>query len=144
MASRIFLGNPDHPQLGPVEIGGWRYKFIWQNPPPQLLEAEISKNTDFALTLARCLPRVRVLSSSVTPLGGGYSKVLVALRNDGWLPTNGTTQALVTASVRKAPKAELVLAGGLAIISGTQFGAFFAPHFRVTPAHVFASPLLTL
>jgi len=80
---------------------GWRYKFIWQNPPPQLLEAEISKNTDFALTLARCLPRVRVLSSSVTPLGGGYSKVLIALRNDGWLPTNGTTQALVTASVRR-------------------------------------------
>ena len=22
----------DHPQLGPVEIGGWKYKYVFQNP----------------------------------------------------------------------------------------------------------------
>lgn len=61
-------------QLGPVEIGGWKYKYTWQNPPPSLLEAEIAKNTGFALTLARCLPRVRTTKAVATPLGGGFSK----------------------------------------------------------------------
>lgn len=90
----------------------------WQNPPPSLLEAEIAKNTDFALTLARCLPRVRLLSSSVTPLGAGFSKIAIALRNDGWLPTYGTSQALTTASVRKSAKAELKLSGGVELVNG--------------------------
>ena len=91
----------------------------WQNPPPSLLEAEIAKNTDFALTLARCLPRVRLLSSSATPLGGGFSKISIALRNDGWLPTYGTSQAITTASVRKSAKAELKLTAGLELVNGS-------------------------
>ena len=39
----------DHPQLGPVEIGGLDSKWCLQNPPPELLEAECEKNTAFAL-----------------------------------------------------------------------------------------------
>ena len=30
-----------HPQLGEVEIGGWRARFISRNPPPRFLEGEI-------------------------------------------------------------------------------------------------------
>eukprot|EP01051_Picozoa_sp_SAG22_P010474 SAG22_NODE_946_length_6371_cov_12.683833_2_plen_211_part_00 len=101
----------DHPQLGPIEIGGWKYKYIWQNPPPQLLEAEIAKNTDFALTLARCLPRPKA-ALAVEPLGGGYSKVKLHLLNTGWLPTNGTNRALATAAVRKGIKVVVSGFGG--------------------------------
>lgn len=109
----------------------------WQNPPPSLLEAEIAKNTDFALTLARCLPRVRVLSSSSTPLGGGFSKLSIALRNDGYLPTYGTSQALTTASVRKAPKASLVLSGDVALVNGEARPVL--PHLAGRSRHSFAS-----
>lgn len=35
----------EHPQLGQVEIGGVDNKWCLQNPPPELLEAEIAKNT---------------------------------------------------------------------------------------------------
>ena len=82
----------EHPQLGRVEIGGWRWwvdrsctqlmlhchwhdtetvcllhyarvfsrKFLSQNPPPCLLDAELEKNTGFAMVLAQALPRVEV------------------------------------------------------------------------------------
>ena len=39
----------NHPQLGPVEIGGWNSKFTLVNPPPQYLEAECHKNCLFTL-----------------------------------------------------------------------------------------------
>ena len=30
----------EHPQLGPVEVGGFKYKRLTQNPPEQMLRAE--------------------------------------------------------------------------------------------------------
>ena len=27
----------EHPQLGPVELGGWHHLGIWTNPPPSML-----------------------------------------------------------------------------------------------------------
>lgn len=39
----------EHPQLGPIEIGGIDSKWVFQNPPPDLLAAETEKNTSFAL-----------------------------------------------------------------------------------------------
>lgn len=35
----------EHPQLGAVEIGGFMYKELTQNPPRQLLRAECKSNT---------------------------------------------------------------------------------------------------
>ena len=32
-----------HPQLGPVEIGGWDKMTFWRNPPPQLREREAAR-----------------------------------------------------------------------------------------------------
>ena len=31
----------EHPQLGPVELGGWHYLGIWTNPPPARLRDEV-------------------------------------------------------------------------------------------------------
>ena len=31
----------DHPQLGRVEVGGWKTKFTFQNPPPKYLEGRV-------------------------------------------------------------------------------------------------------
>ena len=79
-----------------------------------------------------------MLGSSVTPLGGGFSRLTIDLRNDGFLPTNGTTQALTTASVRKAPKAELVLSDGLELVSGKARPQL--PHLSGRTRHAFAAP----
>ena len=79
-----------------------------------------------------------MLGSSVTPLGGGFSRLTIDLRNDGFLPTNGTTQALATASVRKAPKAELVLSDGLELVSGKARPEL--PHLSGRTRHAFAAP----
>ncbi len=51
-----------HPQLGPVEIGGWNPKFVRQNPPPNFLEQECHKNAMFVLRHAAALPEVAILS----------------------------------------------------------------------------------
>jgi murein tripeptide amidase MpaA len=52
-----------HPQLGPVEIGGWNLLTSWFNPPPGVyLEEEIRRNSDLALMLAAALPRLALRS----------------------------------------------------------------------------------
>ena len=35
-------GVPDHPVLGPVEIGGCDDFAVWNNPPPRLLRDEVA------------------------------------------------------------------------------------------------------
>ncbi len=85
----------DHPQLGPVEIGGWRERFTGRNPPPHLLRQEIEKYVPWMLWLAEVGPRVVLRDVVVTPVGtGGVLKVTVLIENEGYLPTNITQRAL--------------------------------------------------
>ena len=58
----------DHPEYGAVEIGGWRRKFVSQNPPPELLEAECALQMPWILYLAgsrRCCRRPRRRSANL-------------------------------------------------------------------------------
>ncbi len=85
----------EHPQLGTVEIGGWRSRFTRQNPPPHLLEAEIRQYVPWMLWLAEVSPRVVIKDVSVSPLGNdGVFNVSVVVENEGYLPTNITQRAL--------------------------------------------------
>ena len=47
----------DHPQLGPVEVGGMVYIWTYRNPPPTLLEDLCHKNMRFNLRHAAAAPR---------------------------------------------------------------------------------------
>ncbi|MBI3929567.1 MAG: hypothetical protein HY319_28760 [Armatimonadetes bacterium] len=50
-----------HPQLGPVEIGGWNQMITFFNPPPgQFLREETEKYARFVLGLAAACPRLVV------------------------------------------------------------------------------------
>ena len=60
----------DHPQLGEVEIGGWR-KFGHNNPPASELAGEVERNVDFALAQAEHTPLLRVGGVDVEDLGEG-------------------------------------------------------------------------
>ena len=85
----------EHPQLGAVEIGGWRSRFTRQNPPPHLLEAEIKQYVPWMLWLAEVSPRVVIKDVSVNPIGeDGVFNVAVVIDNEGYLPTNITQRAL--------------------------------------------------
>ncbi len=84
----------DHPQLGKVEIGGWKHKFVIQNPPPKFLEQECRKNALFCVELALTVPKLRVTDVRVEPVTEGVYVVLASVRNMGYLPTNVTEQAL--------------------------------------------------
>lgn len=77
----------DHPQLGPVEIGGIDYLRTVRNPPESLLARECERGLVMAERLRRALPRVE-LSTNVTALSDGLSRVEIALENTGYLPTS--------------------------------------------------------
>lgn len=83
----------DHPQIGPVEIGGWRTKFVVQNAPRAFLEAECYKNCMFSLRAMMTLPRLELDKVAVKPLGGGVYELNALVRNLGYLPTSGSYQA---------------------------------------------------
>lgn len=84
----------DHPQLGPVELGGWDPLYSFWNPPPKLLEKEIALFPDWVIWHNLISPRLVVQHSQVTPLGGDVFQVTVVVQNTGWLPTYVTKKAL--------------------------------------------------
>ena len=92
-----------HPQLGPVEIGGWDLLTTWLNPPPgELLAEECRRNTELALGLAASLPRLVSVGCREQQVGWADAeegadeelsmpvplrKVVLEVANDGYLPT---------------------------------------------------------
>jgi len=106
-----------HPQLGPVEIGGWDSFTTWRNPPPSLLEAEIAPQAEFAVAFAALAPRLAWHAVDVTALGDDTWHVLAVVENVGFLPTNVSNQAKTVKAVRPV-RIELVVPDGAAIRSG--------------------------
>ncbi len=78
----------DHPQLGPVEIGGFNPKFFRQNPPVEYLEEWIVKQARFNLFLMKHLPRIELDSVSIEQAERpGEYDIEVTFTNVGRLPT---------------------------------------------------------
>jgi murein tripeptide amidase MpaA len=82
----------DHPQLGRVELGGWKTKFTAQNPPPKFLRAECEKLTRFALCHAATAPRLRTRLET-EELSQGLRRIELTVENVGYLPTHVTSVA---------------------------------------------------
>ena len=83
-----------HPQLGDVEIGGWDVIRYWYNIPPERLEREVAPHTEWLIGVALSLPRLHVRSFAAVPVASGVWRVRLVVENTGWLPTNGSQQAL--------------------------------------------------
>jgi hypothetical protein len=84
----------DHPQLGPVEIGGWRARFTRRNPPPDLLQTEIERYVPWMMWLAEVSPRVVIGETTVAQLAEDVFRVTAVVENEGYLPTHLTQRAL--------------------------------------------------
>ena len=78
----------DHPQLGPVEIGGWDTLTTWTNPPPHLLRDEVAGHADFAVFQALSSPALEIVHQRIRSLGGDTWRVEIGIANVGWLPTD--------------------------------------------------------
>jgi hypothetical protein len=75
-----------HPDLGPVEIGGFRPYAVTNPPPDQLAELGRTHGA-FTVRLAGMLPRVRIVDTKVTGHGGGVFTVTAEIENAGYFPT---------------------------------------------------------
>ena len=90
----------NHPQLGPVELGGWNAMYAWSNPPPEFLEQEISRFPDWLVWHLLISPRLEIYEASAFPLSEGSYRVRLVVHNTGWLPTYVTQKALEKKLVR--------------------------------------------
>jgi murein tripeptide amidase MpaA len=109
----------DHPELGAVELGGWNSSAVFRNPPPHLLEAEVTPHTELAIFQALTAPELRLRDTIVEAAGDGTWRVRVVVENAGWLPTNVTQLAVDRRSVLPL-RAHILLPDGATLVTGTE------------------------
>ncbi|WP_157549302.1 M14 family metallopeptidase [Piscinibacter sakaiensis] len=90
----------EHPQLGPVEIGGWDRMNFWRNPPPALREREVERFPAWMDQIALSLPRLVLLEARATRLGPDTWQLRLAVANAGYLPAAVTRRAVERQVVR--------------------------------------------
>ncbi|HWA13121.1 MAG TPA: M14 family metallopeptidase [Burkholderiales bacterium] len=108
----------DHPQLGPVELGGWDSLYTWTNPPPKLLEKEIAPFSRWLVWHALISPRLEVLEATARRIGEDAWRVRLVVHNTGWLPSYVTRLAKQKKLVRGVI-CEIELPDGVRLESGT-------------------------
>lgn len=107
----------EHPQLGPVEIGGWDRITTFRNPPLKCLEKEIEPLSDWLLWQAQTTPLLAIHSHKVVRLGDDTYQLQVVLQNQGYLPTYVTKKALERRACREVI-VELELPEGALLLQG--------------------------
>jgi len=108
----------EHPQLGPVEIGGVERKYTRRNPPPgKWLEYEVDKCLMFGIRHASLLPLIRITDHKVEKVTEGVYKVSAKVANTGFMSTNVTKMA-VKIKVAKPVIAEIKLPKGAELVTG--------------------------
>ncbi len=108
----------DHPQLGPVEIGGFDLIRSWYNIPFDRLEKEVEPHSDWLVYLGLATPRLAVRSFTAEPAGESTWRVRLVVENTGWLPTNGSQEA-IDEQVVGGVEADLALPGGARLVEGS-------------------------
>ena len=88
-----------HPQLGPVELGGWDAMGVIRNAPGHLVEEVAKPVVDFTLRMAASSPRLEITETLVEHLGAQLYRVRVVVKNLGYLPTHLTEMGLQTGEI---------------------------------------------
>jgi len=104
-----------HPDLGPVEIGGWK-PLVLKNPPAQELEELAGPWRRLVDSLAGDLPRLAWEKVEVRDLGAGTREVRATLVDEGLFPTATamgvlTRRPLPVRIVLELPRGGKLLAG---------------------------------
>lgn len=106
----------EHPQLGPVEIGGLDLTRTIHNPPTRLLRAECERGLAVFQRVRRAVPRVapRLETSNPQP---GTTVVRLTLENHGFLPTSSLSYG-ETIGAAPPVSATLTPGDGLTLVTG--------------------------
>jgi len=107
----------NHPQLGPVEVGGWDKVHYWYNVPFDRLEKEVEGHAEWLIYLGLATPRLEIRSFDANPTADGLWRVRLVVENTGWLPTSGSLRAL-DGKFAGELGAELTLPNGARLIQG--------------------------
>ena len=107
----------DHPQLGPVEIGGFDLIRYYYNVPFDRLEKEVAPHSDWLVLLGLSTPRIALRSFEASAVGPNLWRLRLVVENTGWLPTNGSQQALDQQAVGEV-KAAISLPEGAKLVEG--------------------------
>ena len=107
----------EHPQLGPVEIGGWDKIYAFRNPPAHLLEKEIARFPEWLIWNALTSPKLELVHARCEALGGDTWRIEVGVQNTGHLPTYVSKRALQRKQSRGL-EGELTLPQGASLVSG--------------------------
>lgn len=107
----------EHPQLGPVELGGWNKIATFRNPPRQYIEREVKRFPDWLVWQSLTTPRLEVLSATAERLGADTWRVRLVAQNTGYLPTYATKRALDRQVVRGVIY-EIGLPEGASLVAG--------------------------
>ena len=116
----------DHPQLGPVEIGGLLFTAI-DNPLVAALEPMVDGAYRFTRSFAERHPHVRAESVEAAGVGGGVYRIRARIANRGRLPTNVTNLGRGLPRIRPV-RVSLQPAGGVELLSAR--GHLYLGHLR--------------
>ena len=105
----------EHPQLGPIEIGGWERKFGLMNPPGPLLPAEIERLVPATLAAMGTSARLRIIETGSEQIEPNIWRVWINIANDGFLPTHGS-DTWRNAGRAEPVRAEISLPAGCALL----------------------------
>jgi murein tripeptide amidase MpaA len=106
-----------HPQLGPVELGGWNTLYTWRNPPHAFMAHEAEKHLPFILSLSDLLPHLAVHTLKVKPAGDNTWTIDLVIENNGYFPTYTSQQARKRQVIRPVT-AEMHLPRGCRLLLG--------------------------
>jgi len=134
----------EHPELGPVELGGWNWLYALKNPPPELLEKEIAPFADWLIWHLLISPSLELYQVEVNPLGEDTYHVRLVVHNSGWLPTYVTKRGLGKKLVRgivceiELPEGASLETGKPREVLGQLEGRAYKPsaHFTYYPSDV--------
>ena len=107
----------DHPQLGPIEIGGWNRLHAFSNQPPAILEREVARFPSWMIWQALLLPKLELVDAMAERIGPESWRVRLVVQNTGWLPSYVSKRALERKIVRGVI-AEIGLPEGAKLHSG--------------------------
>ncbi len=107
----------EHPQLGPVEIGGWNPVYGLRNPPPAYLKSEIEPVAKYSIAQALTTPRVKIEDVKVDHLDEDLVEIQAQFKNVGYMSTY-ISQMAVDMTIDEKPFVELC-GEGLTFLSGS-------------------------
>ncbi len=76
-----------HPELGDVEVGGFK-PYSVTNPPASKIAELGQSHAEFAVYLASLFADIEIADTEVTNHGGGIFRIKAKIRNNGFLPTS--------------------------------------------------------